>query len=133
MNNIKKKRTNSAVKAVEKDLDPKNDGVSSLLEKGKKAGLLTYEELMEFAERGKLSDVEINDLMRQLEREHIDLIMEEELTTDSGELETFDETITRIPEAKPVLEHQVAILPPQCALAVRRRGLRGGRLSSIDE
>lgn len=105
MNNIKKKRTNSAVKAVEKDLDPKNDGVSSLLEKGKKAGLLTYEELMEFAERGKLSDVEINDLMRQLEREHIDLIMEEELTTDSGELETFDETITRIPEAKPVLEH----------------------------
>jgi RNA polymerase primary sigma factor len=66
-------------KKSEKDLGPKEDILATLLEKGKKEGTLTYEELME-ASDGNLSEKELNAFMRILEKEHVELVMQEELS-----------------------------------------------------
>ena len=51
----------------------------ALMEKGKEKGVLTYEEVIVFNERAQLSEKEANDFLKELEKVHIALVMEEEL------------------------------------------------------
>lgn len=51
----------------------------NLIEKGKENGVLTYEEVIAFNEKGQLSEKEANDFLKELEKAHIALVMEEEL------------------------------------------------------
>lgn len=72
-------------------LDLHEEVIDGLVEKGKKSGFLTYEEITEFSARNNLSEVETNELLRALERENVDLLMLEELETEQGlGLEEFD-------------------------------------------
>lgn len=63
----------------QKETSSKKNVYEHLLEKGKEQGVLTYEEVIAFNEKFQLSEKEANDLLKVLEKEHIDLVMEEEL------------------------------------------------------
>ncbi len=58
--------------------------IDELIEKGKRSGVITYEEVIEFSEKNHFLEAETNDLLRQIEREHIDLVMQEELDGEEG-------------------------------------------------
>lgn len=69
--------------------DVKRLAVEPLVARGKKAGFLTYEEVMEFSHKHQFSDQETNNVMRILDREHIELLMQEELA-HNADLDDFD-------------------------------------------
>lgn len=71
-------------------LDLKQDLVDELVDKGRKNGILTYEELIEFGEKNNLNEQETNDLIRHIEKENIEFIMQEELGGNPDDLEAFD-------------------------------------------
>ena len=66
--------------------DLKKELTDELIEKGKRANFLTYEEIIEFGDKNHLSEQEINDILRTLEKEHIDLIMQDELESEAASL-----------------------------------------------
>lgn len=71
----------SSTKKISSDL--KQDHIDALIEKGKKKGKISYEEVMAFNDENHLSEKEANDLLRLLEKEHVELVMEEELDIDA--------------------------------------------------
>jgi RNA polymerase primary sigma factor len=71
--------------------DLKKELVEELIEKGKRANFLTYEEIIEFGDKNHLSEIEINDILRTLEKEHIDLIMQDELESEAASLSGLEE------------------------------------------
>src|SRR3990167_2231585 len=76
-------------KVIKKELTHKEE-LDILLDKGKKNGVLTYEELMEVGEKN-LTEKELNDFMRLLEKEHIELIMQDELDKNNSNHDMEDE------------------------------------------
>jgi len=70
-------------------VDLKKELIEELLEKGRKGGALSYEEVIEFGEKNHLSEVETNDLLKTFEREHIELVMAEELEGDQGDIDAL--------------------------------------------
>lgn len=81
-------KKNVLAPAGSKDLDLKTELVNELVERGKKNGYMTYEEIIEFGEKNNIGESETNDLLRRFEREHIDIVMQEELG-GSASLEEF--------------------------------------------
>ncbi|MCB9493723.1 MAG: RNA polymerase sigma factor RpoD [Epsilonproteobacteria bacterium] len=75
-------QTQVTLKSIEKQIE-------ALLEKGHSEGVLTYEELIIFSQRNKISEEDANELLRLLERENIDLISQEELDSASSDFETI--------------------------------------------
>lgn len=69
--------------------------IDSLIERGKRAGALSYEEIMEFCDRNHLSETETNDLLKTLEKENVELLMQEELEPDAV-LEDYEKEETKI-------------------------------------
>lgn len=67
--------------------------IKALLERGKTSGVLTYEEVSEFVEKNHLVELEANDLLRTLEKENIELVMQEELEAETG-LDGFEKEET---------------------------------------
>lgn len=59
--------------------DFKQELMETLVEHAKESGRLTYEELIAFNEDNNLNEKEAATLLKMLEREHIELVMEEEL------------------------------------------------------
>ncbi|MDQ5940330.1 MAG: polymerase primary sigma factor [Candidatus Dependentiae bacterium] len=53
-----------------------------LVQKGRVEGMLTYEELTAFAQKYAMTEEEYSDVLRILEKENIDLISQEDLTSD---------------------------------------------------
>ena len=77
------KKTAPSVKTApigsQKNVDFKRELVDALIEKGRESNTLTYEEVIAFNERNHLTEKETADLFKALEREHIELLMEDEL------------------------------------------------------
>ena len=69
--------TVNTLKSIEKLVD-------GLLEKGRNDGVMTYEELLAFTTKHKLSEEDSNELLRLMEKENIDLISAEELDALPG-------------------------------------------------
>lgn len=69
-------------------IDLKEELIEGLLDKGRRAGVLSYEEVMDFSDRNHLSELELNDLLKLFEKENIELVMHDELET--GQLEEFE-------------------------------------------
>lgn len=78
------KTTAATGKASASNVDLKKELIDELIEKGKRSGVITYEEVIEFSEKNHFLEAETNDLLRQIEREHIDLVMQEELDGEEG-------------------------------------------------
>ncbi len=66
-------------------LDLKKELVEELLERGKINKVLSYEEVIEFSDKNNLNDSETNNLLKLLEKENIDLAMQEAIDDDSDE------------------------------------------------
>lgn len=81
MKKIPQKKTTS--------LDLKKELINELIEEGKKNNSLTYEEVIEFGDKNHLSEKETNALLLRIEKEHIELIMQEEL--DNKRLSEIDD------------------------------------------
>ena len=77
----------SAKKASSKDTahDLKQELIEELIEKSKKSGVLTYEEVIEFGDKNSLTEKETDDLLRTLDKEGVDLMSLEELEGLGGE------------------------------------------------
>lgn len=71
--------------------DLKKELIEELIEKGKRANFLTYEEIIAFGDKNHLTETEINEILRTLEKEHIDLIMQDELEGEASSLEGLEE------------------------------------------
>jgi len=65
------------------------DELEDYLEKGRKARALSYEEIIDFCERNKLSEKETAEILKTFEKENIDLVMHDEIEsmTDLEEIE----------------------------------------------
>ena len=72
-------KTSRSPKGETPSLDLKKELIEEFIEKGKRHNVITYEEVIEFGDKNHLSEQETNDLLRQVEREGIELIMQEEL------------------------------------------------------
>jgi len=70
-------KKNKKSKTIEVDL--KEELIEEFIAKGKKEGFLTYEELIEFGDKNSLSEQETSGMLRKLEKEHVELITQEEL------------------------------------------------------
>ena len=73
-----------------KNVDFKRELVDTLIEKGRESNTLTYEEVIAFNERNHLTEKETADLFKALEREHIELLMEEELHGHGSDLHDIE-------------------------------------------
>ncbi len=71
--------------------DLKKELIEELIEKGKRANFLTYEEIIEFGDKNHLVESEINEILRTLDKEHIDLIMQDELENEVASLDGIEE------------------------------------------
>lgn len=90
---------------AKKDLDLKEELSNELVERAKKAGVLTYEELVEFGEKNNFSEQETEKLLRLLDKENIELVTQEELESaqpDVDEFESEEAPATR--KAKPAID-----------------------------
>ena len=74
----------------QKNVDFKRELVDALIEKGRESNTLTYEEVIAFNERNHLTEKETADLFKALEREHIELLMEEELHGHGSDLHDIE-------------------------------------------
>ena len=74
----------------QKGLDLKKEIIDAMVDKGKKNGVLTYEEIIDFSDKNHLVEQETNDLLKTLERENVELVTQEELEASGGELEAFE-------------------------------------------
>ncbi len=83
----------SSAKAIKKveGQNLQQELIEELIERGRKKGVLAYEEVMDFAERNHLGETDTAELLKTLEKEHIELVMQEELEADSSALEEFEE------------------------------------------
>ena len=93
-----KKKPRGAVKATTTDkavkkspVDIKDDLITELIEKSKRAGVLTYEEVMEFSEKNHLSEQETEQLLKTCDKENIDLVTQEELESAQSDIEVETE------------------------------------------
>ncbi len=85
---------------TKKKIAPKVEGndtqelIEEFIERGKKAGSLSYEQLMEFSENSRLEDKDTNDLLKALEKANVNLVMQEELDKQEA-LKDFDKDETK--------------------------------------
>jgi len=61
------------------EVDLKEELIEEFVEKSKKEGFLTYEGLIEFGDKNNLTDQETGKMLHKLEKEHVELITQEEL------------------------------------------------------
>jgi RNA polymerase primary sigma factor len=86
----KSMKSTSLKKTEDHDVS-KDDFIETLLEKGRKAGVLTYEEVMDFGDRHHLPETEITELLKVFEKENIELITQEELSSQSTDVLDFEQ------------------------------------------
>ncbi|MEX0849025.1 MAG: RNA polymerase sigma factor RpoD [Candidatus Dependentiae bacterium] len=85
-----KKPVKSIKKTNAKGLDLKKEIINELIERAKlNKKVLSYEEVIEFGDKNHLSEKETNELLKILEKENIELMMQEELNAD-GKDPAFD-------------------------------------------
>ncbi len=72
------------------DLDLRTEMIQEFLERGRKHGYMTYEEVIEFGEKNNFTDIETNDLLKRFDKEHIDIVMQEELEEGRAGIDDFD-------------------------------------------
>ncbi len=71
-------------------VDHKEDLIHELVERGKRAGMLTYEDIMEFSDKQHLNSKETEQLLRTCDKENIDLVTQEELETTQSGIESIE-------------------------------------------
>lgn len=108
-----KTQPGSAKKATDKEtIEPDlKEVVEEFIEKAKRGGILTYEEVIEFSDKNHLAEQETNDLLRLLEKENVELVTQEELETSHADIDAFEgeEAVDRSSNIKAKIESSLEI------------------------
>lgn len=72
-----------------KDKEVITEIFKTILEKGKRSGALTYEELIEFSQRYQLNEKDTQEVLRLLEKEGVELIIQDEIDAASLPIDDF--------------------------------------------
>jgi RNA polymerase primary sigma factor len=87
------------------EFDVHDELVNELVDKGKKRGLLTYEEVIEFGDKNELNEQDTEKLLRRLDKENVDLVTQEELeAATSVEADETEETTSRVADIRSKLD-----------------------------
>lgn len=78
-------------KAIETGVDFRKELIDEFIEKGKQANVVTYEELIEFGEKNHLSEIETNEILKTFEREHVEMVTQEEFDKTHNDMIDFHE------------------------------------------
>lgn len=89
-------RVATGAKRTAKELDLKNEAIETLTEKGEKQGVIAYEEVMELCDKNHMTEQEINNLLRALEKKHIELVMQDELDKTDLDIDEKDDGSEKI-------------------------------------
>jgi RNA polymerase primary sigma factor len=92
---VKKPKKDISEESTSGDVDVHEALIASFLEKAQRTGLVTSEEVMEFAHKHEFNEAETKSLLATLEKENLDIIAEADLDASIGDLEKLrkdDET-----------------------------------------
>src|SRR6266446_3746197 len=84
----------TAKKVIKKTVagtDVHKETIDEFIEKCKTNGLLSYEELINFSDKNNVTDAEVTDILRTLEKENVELVTQEELETDDLKKDDLEE------------------------------------------
>lgn len=79
------------IKKVTPNVDLHKEIIEEFIEKCKANGLLSYEELIVFGDKNNVTDAEITDILRILEKENVELVTQEELESDDLKKDELEE------------------------------------------
>ncbi len=79
------------VKKTTTNIDLHKEIIEEFIEKCKLSGLLSYEELIAFSDKNNVTDAEVTDILRILEKENVELITQEEMETEDLKKDEFEE------------------------------------------
>lgn len=86
-----------------KNIDLKKELIDELIERGKRnKKVLSYEEVIEFGDKNHLTAKETNDLLKLLEKENIELVMQEELDSDTKSDVSFETEDAETPKLQSI-------------------------------
>lgn len=100
----KKNNLNTNQTENRKIIESKSELIELIIEKGKKQGVLVYEDVIDFSEKNHLSEHELNDLLKTFEKEHIELVMQDELEASATNMDIEEELVLPRIEIKDKLE-----------------------------
>src|SRR5436190_19607771 len=86
-----KPTTKKTIKKTINNIDIHKEIIEEFIEKCKLNGVLSYEELIAFSDKNNVSDTEITDILRILERENVELVTQEELENDDLKKDDLEE------------------------------------------
>ncbi len=87
----------NVVEPVHTEFDLKSDSIEELVERGRREGFLTYEEIMEFCYKSHLNDQDTNTLLRHLEKENVELVTQEEVDKTAPGLDGLEKEEAETP------------------------------------
>ena len=80
-----------STKKTTPSVDLHKEIIEEFIEKCKLNGLLSYEELIVFSDKNNVTDAEVTDILRILEKENVELVTQEELESDDIKKEELEE------------------------------------------
>lgn len=91
------KKTTKAAKTTANVNDIKSEFIEELVQKGKNKGVVAYEEIIEFSNKNDLGEQDVAEILKVLEKKHIELVMEDELTTatEITKISSEDEKVSK--------------------------------------
>ena len=103
----------SAGKKIIKPVAPLPDHALAFVEKAKLAGTLTYDDVIEFSTEHQLGEKETELLLRTLEKEHIELITQDEADASRNSFDEYDQedSVDHIKKMREPLEVTSGIEP----------------------
>ena len=83
--------TKKAVKKTATNIDLHKEIIEEFIEKCKNNGVLSYEELIAFGDKNNVTDAEVTDILRILEKENVELVTQEELESEDLKKDDLEE------------------------------------------
>ncbi len=79
------------IKKTTNNIDLHKEIIDEFIEKCKLNGLLSYEELIAFSDKNNVTDAEVTDILRVLEKDNVELVTQEELESDELKKDDLEE------------------------------------------
>lgn len=91
MTKVKSSPVKKTIKKTASTVDLHKEIIEEFIEKCKINGLLSYEELIAFGDKNNVTDAEVADILRILEKENVELVTQEELESDDLKKDELEE------------------------------------------
>jgi len=91
MTKAKPTTVKKTIKKTTTNVDLHKEIIEEFIEKCKLNGLLSYEELIAFGDKNNVTDAEVTDILRILEKENVELVTQEELESEDLKKDDLEE------------------------------------------